>query len=106
MEAEWTKDADGKWNLYTEKPNSEFVIECDYAFIALGYTHVEQKGLVEALDINLDPKGNLIGNNKEFRTNQTKYFSCGDARKGQSLVVWAIAEGRDCAKKVDEFLKG
>ena len=105
VEAEWTKDADGKWNLYTEKPNSEFVIECDYAFIALGYTHVEQKGLVEALDINLDPKGNLIGNNKEFRTNQAKYFSCGDARKGQSLVVWAIAEGRDCAKKVDEFLK-
>lgn len=105
VEAEWTKDPDGKWNLYTEKPNSEFVIECDLAFIALGYTHVEHKGLVEALDIHLDPKGNLIGNNKEYKTNQTKVFSCGDARKGQSLVVWAIAEGRECAAKVTEFLK-
>lgn len=104
VEAEWTKDADGKWNLYTEKPNSEFVVDCDLAFIALGYTHVEHKGLVEDLDIKLDPKGNLIGNDKEFKTNQTKYFSCGDARKGQSLVVWAIAEGRKCAQKVDEFL--
>ncbi|MNY10797.1 Glutamate synthase [NADPH] small chain [compost metagenome] len=59
---------------------------------------------MEDLDINLDPKGNLIGNDKEFKTNQTKYFSCGDARKGQSLVVWAIAEGRKCAEKVDGFL--
>lgn len=105
VEAEWTKDADGQWNLYTEKPNSEFVIDCDLAFIALGYTHVEYKGLVEDLDINLDPKGNLIGNDKEFKTNKAKYFSCGDARKGQSLVVWAIAEGRKCANKVDEFLE-
>lgn len=106
VEAEWTKDSDaGQWNLYTEKPGSEFVLECDLVFIALGYTHVEHKGLVEALDIHLDPKGNLIGNNTEYKTNQTKVFSCGDARKGQSLVVWAIAEGRQCAEKVNEFLK-
>ncbi|WP_419868160.1 glutamate synthase subunit beta [Chryseobacterium sp. CT-SW4] len=106
VEAEWTKDSDeGKWNLYTEKPGSEFVLECDLVFIALGYTHVEHTGLVEALDIHLDPKGNLIGNNQEYKTNQDKVFSCGDARKGQSLVVWAIAEGRQCAEKVDEFLK-
>ncbi|MEN4761259.1 glutamate synthase subunit beta [Chryseobacterium sp. C39-AII1] len=106
VEAEWTKNEDsGTWDLYTEKPNSEFVIDCDIAFITLGYTHVEHRGLVEALDIHLDPKGNLIGTNKEYKTNQTKIFSCGDARKGQSLVVWAIAEGRQCAEKVDEFLK-
>lgn len=106
VEAEWTKDSDeGKWNLYTEKPASEFVLECDIIFIALGYTHVEHKGLVEALDIHLDPKGNLIGNNKEYKTNQDKIFTCGDARKGQSLVVWAIAEGRQCAEKIDEFFK-
>ncbi|MCS4302096.1 glutamate synthase subunit beta [Chryseobacterium sp. BIGb0232] len=105
IEAEWTKDSDdGKWNLYTEKPGSEFILECDLVFIALGYTHVEHKGLVEGLDIHLDPKGNLIGNNKEYKTNQDKVFSCGDARKGQSLVVWAIAEGRECAEKVNEFL--
>ncbi|WP_292009246.1 glutamate synthase subunit beta [Chryseobacterium sp.] len=106
VEAEWAKDSDeGKWNLYTEKPGSEFILECDLVFIALGYTHVEHTGLVEALDIHLDPKGNLIGNNQEYKTNQEKVFSCGDARKGQSLVVWAIAEGRQCAEKVNEFLK-
>ncbi len=105
VEAEWTKDQDGRWNLYTEKQNSEYIIECDLAFIALGYTHVEHNGLVDQLDILKDPSGNLIGNNKDFKTNQNKIFSCGDARKGQSLVVWAIAEGRKCAEKVNEFLQ-
>lgn len=106
VEAEWQKDPEnGKWINYVEKPNSEFVIECDLALIALGYKHVEHKGLVEHLDVHLDLKGNLIGNSKEFKTNQNKIFSCGDARKGQSLVVWAIAEGRQCAEKVNEFLQ-
>lgn len=105
VEAEWTKDPDsGKWNLYTEKPETEFVIECDIVLIALGYAHVDHKGLIEGLDIHLDPKGNLVGNNIEYKTNQTNIFSCGDARKGQSLVVWAIAEGREGAEKVNEFL--
>ncbi len=105
-EVEWAKDPEtGKWTSFVEKPGSEFILECDLAFIALGYQHVQQKGLVEHLNINLDPKGNLIGNDTEFKTNQPKIFSCGDARKGQSLVVWAIAEGRQCAAKVDGFLK-
>lgn len=105
VEVEWGKDVDnGNWSSYIEKPNSEFIIECDVAFIALGYKHVQQKGLVEHLDVNLDPKGNLIGNNIEYKTNQQKVFSCGDARRGQSLVVWAIHEGRECAEKVHEFL--
>ena len=105
VEVEWAKDEDnGNWSSYIEKLNSEFIIECDVAFIALGYKHVQQKGLVEYLDVNLDPKGNLIGNDTEYKTNQQKVFSCGDARKGQSLVVWAIHEGRQCAEKVHEFL--
>lgn len=104
VEIQWNKDEYGHYTNYTEKLGSEFTIECDLAFIALGYKHVEQKGLVEHLDIRLDPKGNLIGNDTEFKTNQPKIFSCGDARSGQSLVVNAIAEGRKCAAKVDEFL--
>ncbi len=104
VEIEWNKDEYGHYTNYTEKLGSEFTIECDLAFIALGYKHVEQKGLVEHLDVRLDPKGNLIGNDIEFKTNQPKIFSCGDARSGQSLVVNAIAEGRKCAAKVHEFL--
>lgn len=104
IEVEWNRDEFGHFINYTEKLDSDIVIECDLAFIALGYRHVEQKGLVEHLDVRLDPRGNLIGNDVEFQTNQPKIFSCGDARSGQSLVVNAIAEGRKCAAKVDEFL--
>ncbi|WP_313374014.1 glutamate synthase subunit beta [Chishuiella sp.] len=105
IEVDWTKDEEtGKYTSYYEKPNSEFIVECDVAFIALGYNHVQHKGLVENLDINLDPKGNLIGNDKEYKTNLSKVFSCGDARRGQSLVVWAIHEGRECAEQVHQFL--
>ncbi len=105
VEVEWHRDpVTRQFVNYNEKPGSEFVIECDIAFIALGYKHVEHQGLVEQLDIHLDTKGNLMGDDVEFRTNQQKVFACGDARKGQSLVVWAIAEGRKCAEKVDEFL--
>ena len=70
----------------------------------MGFLHVEQGKLVSSLGINLDPRGNLIGNDTEYKTNQPKIFSCGDARRGQSLVVWAIQEGRACAEKVHQFL--
>ena len=70
----------------------------------MGFLHVEQKGIVEDLEINLDPRGNLIGKEGEFTTNQEKVFSYGDARRGQSLVVWAMSEGLQCAEKVDAFL--
>jgi glutamate synthase (NADPH/NADH) small chain len=106
VEIEWSKDpATGRYTSFVEKPESEFVLECDLVFLAMGFLHVEQKGLVEDLDINLDPRGNLIGNTTEYKTNQSKVFACGDARRGQSLVVWAINEGRECAAKVDEFLE-
>ncbi|SEF99846.1 glutamate synthase (NADPH/NADH) small chain [Halpernia humi] len=105
VELEWAKDeVSGRYTSFQEKPDSEFIIECDLAFLAMGFLHVEQKGIVEDLEVLLDPRGNLIGNNIEYKTNQTKVFSCGDARRGQSLVVWAINEGRQCANKVHEFL--
>lgn len=105
VELEWAKDeVTGRYTSFEEKPDSEFIIECDLAFLAMGFLHVEQKGIVEDLEVLLDPRGNLIGNNIEYKTNQTKVFSCGDARRGQSLVVWAINEGRQCANKVHEFL--
>lgn len=105
VEVEWTRDSQTKrYSSFIEKPNSDFIIECDYAFLAMGFLHAEHKGLVESLDVHLDPKGNIIGNEKDFKTNHDSIFACGDARRGQSLVVWAISEGRKCAEKVDEFL--
>lgn len=105
-EVEWAKDPVTKrYTSFVEKPGSEFTIDCDYAFLAMGFLHVQHKGLVEALDIQLDPRLNLIGNDTEYKTNQDKIFTCGDARRGQSLVVWAITEGRKCAEKVNIYMK-
>ncbi|MCB9201435.1 MAG: glutamate synthase subunit beta [Flavobacteriales bacterium] len=105
VEIEWSKDPVTKrYTSFVEKPGTEFILECDLVFLAMGFLHVQQEGLVADLGIDLDPRGNLIGTNTEFKTNQKKVFSCGDARKGQSLVVWAISEGRDCAEKVNDFL--
>jgi glutamate synthase (NADPH/NADH) small chain len=102
---EWKKDKlTNKYLSFEEVLNSERVLECDLVFLAMGFLHVEQGKLVSSLGINLDPRGNLIGNDTEYKTNQPKIFSCGDARRGQSLVVWAIQEGRDCADKVHQFL--
>lgn len=105
VDIEWKKDLlTNKYISFNEVPNSERVVPCELVFLAMGFLHVEQGKLVSSLGINLDPRGNLIGNDKEYKTNQTKIFSCGDARRGQSLVVWAIQEGRACADKVHEFL--
>ena len=71
----------------------------------MGFLHVQHKGLVEQLGVDKDPRGNLIGNNVHYKTNVKRVFSCGDARRGQSLVVWAINEGRECAEKVNQFLQ-
>jgi glutamate synthase (NADPH/NADH) small chain len=105
VEIEWTKDPVSKrYVSFVEKPDSEFLLECDLVFLAMGFLHVEQKGIVQDLDVEFDPRGNLIGNNREYKTNQSKIFGCGDARKGQSLVVWAINEGRECAQNVNVYL--
>ncbi|QCX53919.1 glutamate synthase subunit beta [Elizabethkingia sp. JS20170427COW] len=106
VEVEWAKDpVTQRYASFVEKPNSELVIDCDYAFLAMGFLHVQHQGLVEALDIHLDPRKNLIGNTNDYKTNKEKIFTCGDARRGQSLVVWAIHEGRECAERVNQFLQ-
>ena len=70
----------------------------------MGFLHVEQKRNCRRFRNKPRSRGNLIGKEGEFTTNQEKVFSCGDARRGQSLVVWAISEGLQCAEKVDAFL--
>ncbi len=72
----------------------------------MGFVAPQKDGMIEELDVELDERGNVKASEKDFRTNIAKIFSCGDMRRGQSLVVWAISEGRECARKVDEFLMG
>ena len=70
----------------------------------MGFVHPQHDGLLQQLDVELDERGNVRASEKKYQTNINKIFAAGDMRRGQSLVVWAISEGRECARKVDEFL--
>jgi glutamate synthase (NADPH/NADH) small chain len=70
----------------------------------MGFMHPQQEGLISNLGVELDERGNVKASEKEYRTSISKVFTAGDMRRGQSLVVWAISEGREAARKVDEFL--
>ena len=76
------------------------------ALLAMGFTHPQHKGLLKELDVELDDRGNVKASERHYQTNIAKIFAAGDIRRGQSLVVWAISEGRECARKVDEYLIG
>lgn len=88
-----------------EVPGSAFDIEADLAIIAIGFLHPEHGGLLGDLGCALDGKGN-IKTDERYATSRAKVFAAGDARRGQSLVVWAIAEGRRAAHAIDEYLMG
>jgi len=72
----------------------------------MGFVHPQHHGLLNELDVELDDRGNVRASDKNYQTNIAKVFTAGDMRRGQSLVVWAISEGRECARKVDEYLVG
>ncbi len=103
---EWKSGVDGKPASFVEVPGSEKEIPCDLALLAMGFVHPQQQGVIQELDVELDERGNVKASEKNYATNIPKIFSCGDMRRGQSLVVWAISEGRECARKVDEYLCG
>lgn len=84
---------------------SDFELEADIVFLAMGFTGPEQGGVLEQLDIELDERANVVRDNN-FATNADKVWVCGDMGRGQSLIVWAIAEGRSCAAAVDTSLAG
>ncbi len=91
--------------VFEPVPGSESELACDLVLLALGFTGPEQSGLVRELGIDLDTRGNLrVG--PHWMTSREGVFACGDAVRGQSLVVWAIAEGRSAAASVDRFLAG
>ncbi|MFZ9848688.1 MAG: glutamate synthase subunit beta [Flavobacteriales bacterium] len=102
---EWTKDAQGK-HIFNEVPGTERVLPCELVTIAAGFLGPEHKGLLDSIGVAYDERSNVKANTKDYKTSVDKVFAAGDMRRGQSLVVWAISEGRECAKSVDAFLMG
>ncbi len=105
-DVEWTKNPNGSLKNFTEVPGSEREIPCELALFAMGFLHPEKEGILQQLDLELDARSNVKTGNNNYQTSRKKVFACGDMRRGQSLVVWAISEGRECARNIDEYLTG
>ena len=105
VRVEWKLGDGGQMNL-VEVPGSEFVLKADLVLLAMGFTGPRKQVLVEQSGVALDARGNVKADTLTYKSSQSKIFTCGDMRRGQSLVVWAIREGRQCARGVDEFLMG
>ena len=102
----WELDVLGRPIKFNEVEGSEREIECQRVFLAMGFLHPQHEGAINSLNVHLDERKNVKAKEGIYRTNISKVFAAGDMRRGQSLVVWAISEGRECARKVDEFLMG
>jgi glutamate synthase (NADPH/NADH) small chain len=87
-------------------PGTEFDLKADLVLLAMGFVSPVQEGLVAQTGAKLDARGNVAADTLSYKSSQEKFFACGDMRRGQSLVVWAIREGRQCAASVDQFLMG
>ena len=87
-------------------PGTEKEIDWELVLLAMGFVHPVHEGMVEELGVELDRRGNVFADEFSYKTSIDKVFTAGDMRRGQSLVVWAIREGRQCARSVDEFLMG
>ena len=87
-------------------PGTEFTLKADLVLLAMGFLGPVQEGMLKDLGVTLDKRGNVQADMIRYRSSVDKVFSCGDMRRGQSLVVWAIREGRQCARAIDEHLMG
>ena len=105
VRVDWVKDASGRMQM-KEISGSEFTLKADLVLLAMGFVGPRKAGLVEDAAVALDPRSNVLANVLDYKTSAQKIFACGDMRRGQSLVVWAIREGRQAARAVDEFLMG
>ena len=101
----WQKDEQGAFKMQ-EIPGSEFELKADLVLLAMGYLHPVHAGMLAQLGVALDTRGNVKADTEGYQTSVSKVFAAGDSRRGQSLVVWAIREGRQAARAVDEFLMG
>jgi len=98
------KFADGRMT-FEKVEGSDFELPCELVFLAMGFVGPQRAGLLEQLGVEVNERGN-VARNDDFRTNLDDVFVCGDMGRGQSLIVWAIAEGRSCAAAVDRHLMG
>lgn len=108
VHVEWVKDENGQWQL-NEVEGSEFELKADIVTLAMGFVHPVHENMIKQLGVELDPRGNVKGATEgklAYHTSLDKVFAAGDMRRGQSLVVWAIREGRQCARAIDEYLMG
>ena len=87
-------------------PGTEFELDADLVLLAMGFVHPVHDGMLKSLNLKLDPRGNISADQVSYATSVPKVFAAGDMRRGQSLVVWAIREGRQCAHAIDKFLMG
>src|SRR5262249_29872112 len=87
-------------------PGTEFELRADLILLAMGFVHPVHEGMVSALGVELDARGNIKASERDYRASRPKIFAAGDMRRGQSLVVWAIREGRQAAQAIDKFLMG
>jgi glutamate synthase (NADPH/NADH) small chain len=102
---DWVTSAPGEKPKFQEVPGSERVIPCELALLAIGFVHPQHNGMIQELGVELDERGN-VKSADNFQTTVPKVFAAGDMRRGQSLVVWAISEGREAARNIDIYLTG
>jgi len=105
VKVEWKEGANGGRPTMEEIPGSEFEIETELTLLAMGFLHPEPDGMLDQLGVELDARGNVAIDGNRM-SSVSKFFAAGDAARGQSLVVWAIAEGRETARAMDIFLMG
>jgi len=96
--------ADWSEGQLTEVPDSEFTLKADLILLAMGFLGPRKQGMIEQSGVELDGRGNVAANTHDYHTSDEQIWACGDMRRGQSLVVWAIREGRQAAQGVDRFL--
>ncbi len=106
VKLDWEIGKDGRPGKFVEINGSEQILPCELVLLAMGFVHPQHEGLLNQIEVGLDDRGNVKTNNNSYQTNISKIFTAGDMRRGQSLVVWAISEGRECAFEVDKFLMG
>lgn len=105
VRVDWKQDQKGQW-MMSEVPDSEFELPADLVLLAMGFVQPVREGMLTELGVELDVRGNVKADTNDYHTSLDKVFTAGDMRRGQSLVVWAIREGRQAARAVDEYLMG
>jgi glutamate synthase (NADPH/NADH) small chain len=106
VDVSWETDVFGRAIKFAEVEGSERILPAQRVFLAMGFVHPQKEGLLEQLGVEFDERGNVRAQEGLYQTNVDKVFAAGDMRRGQSLVVWAISEGREAARRVDQFLSG